>query len=290
MKISQQDPAGALRLLFEDPFPVRHFLRLISRYDYTHAVPLLRLPTVLSVLTILLPERAPWYAYLANRTKRITYRLSLATLSGVQRSHVVIDLGCGLGHFLRAASDRTGNSIGIDESFTLLYFARRYVVPADTVLVCADIDEGVPLADAAADRIFANDAFMYFLPKKRIVSQIARALTPAGLAFLTHVHDRYAMHPGQGHGITLKEMSSYARACTLLYTTDSRMTAEILRHHRITYGHVDPSSPKDPSYSFLLTRQKIARYRLSLPPQEDPLDRTDLDAAEDAHLLEPSEP
>ena len=84
--------------------------------------------------------------YFAHRWSAPTYLSALALLSdGWREGHALVEVGCGIGQILRAAEVMGDICIGVDVVFSKLWLARRFVVGAETALVCAEA-ETLPIA------------------------------------------------------------------------------------------------------------------------------------------------
>lgn len=281
----------ACRLLFDEPFVLRQCFYVVD--FLLNILPFVKpkTDTIFKLVSYLYPSRAGWYRYLGERTGRITYALSLATISQIRNRQTVVDAGCGLGQFLKTATVLmpTANYIGIDMSFSLLCFARRLVVPGNLILVCADLNDGIPLAGESVDRMYFNDSFMYVKQHNKLINEIIRSLCKSGMAFFNHVHDRYAENAGQGFGVTPQDMIGYAGKTLLLYASDTEMAGNIFNKNHIVY-HRPAGNEYEPvfrSYSYLLTKLRLNKYEFKLKKQLLPLIRINTDSdPEDPELTE----
>ncbi len=241
----------AVRRLIEDRRWIRWTYILLE-------IPLIRkissYLSFLSLLSVLSPGQKPWYTYLRNRNRRATYMLSLLTLSSMKKTDVLVDVGCGTGNFLAKASELHIRSlIGIDTSFNLLYLARNFVVKPSVLLICCDVNLGLPFNSSSLTAITCNDCFMYFVKKKYVVEEITRVLTTSGRGFLTHVHNRNVENLGQGYAITPKEMMAISGKLHMLLTADTQLYASTVSG-KITY-QLSVSAEQQrtsPSFSYLL--------------------------------------
>lgn len=115
-----------------------------------------------------------------------------------------LDLGCGTGLVAIVLADRVGRLDGVDLSPNMVALARERGV-------YAGLEVGDMLAfleaqeTAAADLIFAGDAFCYLDDLAPILSASARVLEAAGLlAFTVETHE--------GEGVILRDTLRYAHA------------------------------------------------------------------------------
>jgi len=109
-------------------------------------------------------------------------------------SHVV-EIACGIGHYLRELTLRGIAATGVDVVFSKLWLARKFVSP-DARLVCADVASGLPFENDFADTVFCHDAF-YFLPEKRKVADEMLRVS-SGPILIGHAHNRDAENFSSG--------------------------------------------------------------------------------------------
>jgi SAM-dependent methyltransferase/uncharacterized protein YbaR (Trm112 family) len=278
-------------VLFDGPFFLRQYFRMID--ILFSIVPVFRpeLKTVLDLAAYLSPSGGDWFKYLKERTGRITYILSLATVSQIRSKQTVVDAGCGLGHFLSVSCSQIpgANYIGIDTLFMVLYLARRYIIPEHIPLICTDLNDGMPFAGESVDRIYFNDSFMYIKRQNKLMSEVVRSLCKSGMAFFNHVHNRYAKNAGQGFGVTLQDMAGYAGKTPLLYASDTEMAGNIFNKNHIVYHRLVGNEYEHGfrSYSYLLTKLRLNKYEFKLKKQLQSLVRINTDSdPEDTELTE----
>jgi SAM-dependent methyltransferase len=123
-----------------------------------------------------LREAASWLGlgrvgdYFAHRWSDPTYLAGLGLLAQAwpTRPGRVVEIACGVGHYLRELELRgAGDLVGIDVVFSKLWLARRFVCPSARYL-CLDATARLPFADAAAELVLCQDA-IYFLPEQEQV-------------------------------------------------------------------------------------------------------------------------
>lgn len=116
----------------------------------------------------------------------------------------VLELGCGIGHYLREFAARGIQAIGADVVFSKLWLARKYLVPGAR-LVCFDAASRFPFANGAMGSVFCHDAF-YFLPKKaHVAAEMRRVVGAGGAVLIGHAHNAAAQNPSAGEPLTAAE-------------------------------------------------------------------------------------
>ncbi len=159
--------------------------------------------------------------YFAYRWSSPTYLSGLALLDrfgGDDDSGPVVEVACGIGHYLRDLSLRGRRCAGVDVVFGKLWLARRFVVPGGVPLVCGDVAAGFPLGPIASGVVaFCDDAF-YFLPEKpKVIASLRRLVGEGGRILIGHAHNRDFDHGGvSGEPKTPEEYASLLPGCSLL--------------------------------------------------------------------------
>lgn len=96
----------------------------------------------------------------------------------------VLDVGCGTGDHVRIMAPLVapGSAAGVDLSATLVACARRRTAPAGAHVSfqVGDACE-LPFADAAFDRVVANQVLLHLADPWQAVAQMRRVLGPGGL-------------------------------------------------------------------------------------------------------------
>jgi SAM-dependent methyltransferase len=86
-----------------------------------------------------------------------TYEAALAR-AAVERGHKVLDVGCGVGAFLRLVSERGGEPHGLDASESLVTFARERLPGAD---IRVGEMEALPWEDDTFDLVTGFNSFFF---------------------------------------------------------------------------------------------------------------------------------
>lgn len=130
--------------------------------------------------------------YFAYRWSSPTYLSGLALLDrfGGDPSLPVVEVACGIGHYLRDLALRGRVAVGVDVVFSKLWLARQFVVPNTVPLVCGDVAAGFPLGPVEGGAVaFCHDAF-YFLPEKaRVLAGLREMVGTGGRIVIGHAHN-----------------------------------------------------------------------------------------------------
>lgn len=167
-----------------------------------------------------------WALYLIGRTRNPTFLISSFVTSFIRDTHAaVVDLGCGTGQLLRMirVSFPSAVLIGIDRSFTTLLLARCFSVQSDIVLVCADLERGVPIRSGRARYVLVNDTLHDIRAYRPLIREIRRILVRNGVLIGAHiVNAGQSLEHGQGisHRRVAHELNTAGNAC---FKTDSAL-------------------------------------------------------------------
>lgn len=183
-----------LRLLLL--FPVS-LLLLPSIFDATirkifkkHIYEIIGFKTVIRFLTVFSYPK-DWVRYLCNREKTPSYFFSIAAtnlVKNMKNSPTALDIGCGTGHLLRILSHKTDprKIVGIDRSFLNLFFARIFFSDPKSLLICADVEKGLPFINESIDLILTTDCFHNLTNKRYFLNDVNRISKSTGILAVLH--------------------------------------------------------------------------------------------------------
>ena len=105
-----------------------------------------------------------------------TYEAAIERL-GIGAGHVVLEVGCGSGVFLRAAANRGADVSGIDSSERLVALARARVPEADVAV--GDLQE-LPYEDRTFDVVAGFNSFFFAADMVAALGEARRVAKPGG--------------------------------------------------------------------------------------------------------------
>ena len=130
--------------------------------------------------------------YFAYRWCSPTFTGGLHMLERTPEHRTVIDVACGIGHYLRALESVGHSVVGVDIVWSKLWLARRYLA-IKGLLVCGDIEAGPLLRTRDAHTVFCHDAFYFFERKAEALTNM-RQLSAGGSVAVGHVHTGGSAH------------------------------------------------------------------------------------------------
>lgn len=148
-------------------------------------------------------------------------------LAGVRPGQVVIDVGCGTGRALpalAAAVGPTGRVLGLDFTPGMLAVARRSGRDHHATLLLADARR-LPVADAAADVIFAAGLVHHLPDPVAGLSELARVTRPGGTLAIFHPTGRAELAARHGRVLRPGEPLSEERLGHLLVAAGWSLTS-----------------------------------------------------------------
>ncbi len=117
------------------------------------------------------------------------------------RDRRVLDLGCGLGEYVRAFARRGAHALGTDIASDRLVEAQERVVTTATRGVdgfLAAAGESLPFADASFDLVVLNEVIEHVQDDRATLREVARVLRPGGTCILFAPN---RLFPFETHGI-----------------------------------------------------------------------------------------
>ena len=183
------------------------------------------------------PEAArlgnPSYVWRFGQERRLALIERFAPLDGRR----VLDLGCGLGEYVRAAERHGARALGSDIAVDRLREARRRGLatdPPSTAAYFAAAGETLPVRDGTLDVIVLNEVIEHVADDRATVREIARALAPGGACIL-YAPNR--LYPFETHGIYVRQRYVFGNIPFVNWLPDA-LRNRLVPHAR-AYRHGD---------------------------------------------------
>ena len=146
----------------------------------------------------------PVAVYFAHRWSDPTFVAGL----GLVEAHwnapgTAFELACGIGHHLRALTQRGVAVTGGDVVFAKLWVARHWMVP-DATLLCFDAAARWPIGETRFEMATCHDAFYFLAPKREIAERLRAA---SGCVLVSHVHNRNWPNLSAGDAVSALELA-----------------------------------------------------------------------------------
>ncbi len=129
-------------------------------------------------------DTSPWsrlkseiYALIGRNPKS---NRSITEIASLEPSHVVLDVGCGPGAAVRAASASVDRAVGVDRSEPMIAIASRRSKGLPNVEFAAAGAEDLPFPDATFDRVWTIHAFHHWEGRAAGITECLRVLKPGG--------------------------------------------------------------------------------------------------------------
>lgn len=168
--------------------PISPLDSIVYHIFHKHIYALLRLPALLGLFCLFSYSRS-WVWYVINTKRLPSYFLSLFASNLItNKKSYVVDVGCGVGQLLPTLVRKSNaeNVVGIDKSFMNLMFARLYFAHKKTLLLCVDVENGLPFLDSSIHTILATDSFHYISHKSLFIKEASRILHKSGSMAIVH--------------------------------------------------------------------------------------------------------
>jgi len=140
------------------------------------------------------------YDYFALRFGQPRHLVALSFTTLIQEpTKPVLDLACGYGHITRSLARRAHRQpvIGVDQTFTGLYLAKKFIAP-EAEYVCCAADGPLPFSNDFFSAAFCSDAFHYFIHKVSSFKELRRLIADDGIIIMVWIHNVHVRRPHDG--------------------------------------------------------------------------------------------
>ncbi len=129
-------------------------------------------------------DTTPWprfksevYAFIGRNPRS---NRAIASIADLAPHHSVLDIGCGPGAAVRAASSHVARAVGVDRSEAMIAIARRRSDGFPNVEFHTSGVETLPFPERSFDRIWTIHAFHHWEDEDAGLRQCLRVLQPGG--------------------------------------------------------------------------------------------------------------
>lgn len=146
---------------------------------------------------------------------------------GLAAGDVLADLGCGNGFTLATAASRVTDLslVGIDVDLASIEAAASWLddIGARHELLCADLDDPLPLPDDSATHVVCHDVLECLADPGQLLVEACRILRPGGTAVWSHVDYEGVLVSGADRTLTRRVMQAYVDAPGAAPRSDPQM-------------------------------------------------------------------
>ena len=175
--------------------------------------------------------------YFAHRWSTSTFMSGLALLeSCVKAGEPVIEVACGIGHFLRHLERHSVWCVGIDIVYSKLWLARHYM-QVECPLYCGNIEASPVVQHESRSSVFCHDAF-YFFEKQRVALDHMRGIANGGCIAVGHVHTTAVDHNIAGYPKSVAEYAAMA-SDNAVFADDAQLMRDWLSYGNATFEPAD---------------------------------------------------
>ncbi len=231
------------------------FNKSVQRIFGRHLYEILGFKRVVRILTHFSYPSA-WAKYIQNREQMPSFFTSILAANLLKGKYQkVVDIGCGSGQLLKVLAQkvRPENIIGLDKSFFSLFLARRFFASRKSLLICADVEEGLPFISESFDLVLSTDSFHYLKNKSLFLKESLRTLKPQGVLAALHIVNSTKIVFGNVRGITPKKLSimlKKAGAKTKLFHSNTEMWESLEGKTALRLDNPRPSADFENAFAY----------------------------------------
>jgi SAM-dependent methyltransferase len=154
-----------------------------------------------------------------------------------------LDVGCGGGHLTRFLVHRHGPDavLGIDQNFFLLYLAATRIAPGAR-FVCADIEQGFPLAGGRFGLVLMSNVLHFLTDKRACLASARRVLAAEGLFVASSVRNRLVPAPTPSQALSPEAYQELLDELPSVIVSDDSLLRGYLAHRGPALAHSDPGN------------------------------------------------
>ena len=145
-----------------------------------------------------------WITYILERNNRDDIHVALnLTIRYAKRGGILLDIGYGLGnlHTLLQKNKFSSFFVGLDKSFCFLFLSAIHREKTDVLLVCTDVEAGLPFLDSTFTDVVIVDTFCSTFKKEYVISETARVLRDHRFLYFVNLYGTSRRSYYWGYGI-----------------------------------------------------------------------------------------
>lgn len=199
------------------------------------------------------------FKYFSDRDRRPTYCLVAAVAPQLKKAKTVVEVGGGAGHFVREISQHTTHAdvFSIEKLFWLPYWlVCNDLYSTNICPITADFEGGLPLKNAMADVVLANDTIMYVDHQFRLATELRRVMKKDAWCIGMHIHQYGHANVANGNGVRPNIFLSWLSLPYRVVWQDKELFQQLWKSRVISFQTKRKKwsvSPAAMSFSFIAT-------------------------------------
>lgn len=224
--------AKALAVALSHESRIHRATMILIYYAHTILKLDIQFNTLLKFFSLVGPHKS-WFRYLLKGKDRDILNVALNLLKKHKEHKVILDIGSGPAflEYYSTADAKTYDFYCLDKSFFSLLMARLFTIKDRAVLVCCDIEHGIPFKKESADSVFILDTFAWIYNKQRFLDELVYRMKKNTPLYIINIYANLLHFKFIGDGIHPKNLKQMLKN----NLKNSRFFKNHLKKNKIQY-------------------------------------------------------